>query len=86
MPGSIFRMEQQYLNKNNNPNRFSNYVNKNTIKNVFFFTGGIVLFIAGVIGYGIILNLRAEPISELMAEKGIAKFTTPKIGILIIII
>ncbi len=57
----------------------SDYVNKNTIRNVFFFTGGIVLFIAGVIGYGVILNLRSAPLSELMVKKGIKKITDPKI-------
>lgn len=56
---------------------FSNYVNTNTVKNVIFFTGGIVLFITGVIGYGVILNLRIEPINKLMAEKGIKKISHP---------
>ena len=56
---------------------FSNYVNTNTVKNVFFFTGGIVLFIAGVIGYGVILNLRNDPVRELMAERGIKKINHP---------
>ncbi len=55
----------------------SNYVNTNTVKNVFFFTGGIVLFIAGVIGYGVILNLRNDPVRELMAERGIKKINHP---------
>ena len=56
---------------------FSNYVNTNTVKNVIFFTGGIVLFIAGVIGYGVILNLRIDPVKKLMAEKGIKKINHP---------
>lgn len=60
---------------------FSTYVNKNTLKNVFFFTGGIVLFIAGVIGYGVIINLRSVTLPEAMAEKGIRKFTNPHIVI-----
>lgn len=60
---------------------FSAYVNKNTLKNVFFFSGGIVLFIAGVIGYGVIINLRSVTLSEAMASKGIKKFTNPHIVI-----
>jgi len=58
---------------------FSAYVNKNTFKNVFFFTGGIVLFIAGVIGYGVIINLRSVTLAEAMASKGIKKITNPHI-------
>lgn len=57
--------------------RVSNYINKNTLKNVFFFSGGIILFIAGVIGYGIILNLRTVPIKKLMVEKGIKNVNQP---------
>ena len=57
----------------------SNYINRYTLKNVFFFSGGIILFIAGVIGYGIILNLRTVPVKKLMAEKGIKKIDHPVI-------
>lgn len=67
------------MKKEYNNSGFSNYVNRNTLRNVFFFTGGIVLFIAGMIGYGVILNLRDTPLAELMAEKGIKKITDPKI-------
>jgi murein L,D-transpeptidase YafK len=67
-------MEQENQNRTGFSNsRFSNYVNTNTVKNVIFFTGGIVLFIAGVIGYGVILNLRNDPVKKIMAEKGIKK-------------
>ncbi len=80
MPGKIFRMQQKNLLEKEYINSgYSNYINKNTIRNVFFFTGGIVLFIAGVIGYGVILNLRDIPLAKLMAEKGIKKITDPRI-------
>ena len=59
--------------------KVSNYINKNTLRNVFFFSGGIILFITGVIGYGVILNLRTVPVKRLMAEKGIKKIDHPVI-------
>ena len=71
--------EEKRENTEYSGNRVSNYINKNTLKNVFFFSGGIILFIAGVIGYGIILNLRTVPVKELMAEKGIKKIDHPLI-------
>ncbi len=49
------------------------YVNKSTLKNTLYFSGGIILFIAGVIAYGIILNLREIPLSEAVQEKGFTK-------------
>ena len=39
------------------------------------------MFMAGVIIYGVILNLREIPLREAMAEKGIAKITHPNIVI-----
>jgi len=57
------------------------YFNKNTIKSVLFFSGGIVLFITGVIGYGIIINLRTLTLDEAMANKGIKKISNPHIVI-----
>ncbi len=55
------------------------YFNVNMLKNIFFFSGGIILFIVGVIIYGIILNLREVPLQEVMAEKGITKIENPSI-------
>jgi hypothetical protein len=43
------------------------------IRNVVFFSGGIVLFITGCVIYGIILNLREIPLNQAIAEKGITK-------------
>jgi murein L,D-transpeptidase YafK len=40
------------------------------LRNVIFTIGAIVLFISGVIVYGVILNLREIPLSEAMSQKG----------------
>lgn len=44
--------------------------NPKILKNALFFSGGIILFIVGVIIYGIILNLREIPLKEAIREKG----------------
>jgi murein L,D-transpeptidase YafK len=49
---------------------FSNLVNKNTFRNIFFMTAGIILFIIGVVVYGIILNSMEDSLQEEMLEKG----------------
>jgi len=49
---------------------FSNFINKNTVRNVFFMTAGIFIFIFGVIIYGIILNSLEDSLQEKMLEKG----------------
>jgi len=48
----------------------SKYFNKSTIRNVLYFSGGIVLFIFGVIVYGVVLNLREIPLTESILLKG----------------
>ena len=58
-------------------NRFSSYLNKSLLRNIVFFSGGIILFISGCIVYGIILNLKEIPLSEAMAEKGFSKLEKP---------
>jgi len=40
------------------------------IKNILFFAGGILVFIAGIIVYGIVLNIREIPLAEAMSNKG----------------
>ncbi len=59
--------------------RISSYLNKSLIRNIIFFSGGIILFISGCIVYGIILNLREMPLSKTMAEKGFSKLAKPYI-------
>ena len=60
---------------------FSSYLNINLVRNVVLFSGGIILFIFGVIAYGIILNLKEVPLKEAMAEKGFTKLDNPSIVI-----
>ena len=49
------------------------------LKSTLFFSGGIILFIIGVIIYGIILNLREIPLREAMQEKGYTTLSDPNI-------
>ena len=53
------------------------YLNKTTIKNVIIFSGGIIVFLAGVVVYGVVLNLREVPLSEAMRDKGISQIDDP---------
>lgn len=53
--------------------------NPKILKSALFFSGGIILFIIGVIAYGIILNLREVPLQEAMTEKGYTKLHNPNI-------
>lgn len=46
------------------------YLNMNLVRNVILFSGGIILFIFGVIAYGVILNLKEVPLKTAMADKG----------------
>jgi len=51
--------------------KYTSYLSTNLIRNVVFFSGGIILFIAGCVIYGIILNLREAPLSQTTADKGL---------------
>ncbi len=53
--------------------------NPKILKSALFFSGGIILFIIGVIAYGVILNLREVPLQEAMTEKGFTKLHNPNI-------
>ncbi len=64
-----------------NNNTTSSFLNMNLVRNVIFFSGGIILFIFGVIAYGIILNLKEVPLKEAMAEKGFTRLDNPNIVI-----
>jgi murein L,D-transpeptidase YafK len=50
--------------------RLFSLINLGTLKNILFFGGGIVIFVVGVIVYGILLNLREISLAEAMEEKG----------------
>jgi murein L,D-transpeptidase YafK len=53
--------------------------NPKILKSTLFFSGGIILFIIGVIVYGILLNLREVPLAEAMKEKGFSTLREPNI-------
>lgn len=59
--------------------KYSEYINRNLFRNIILFSGGIILFIAGVIVYGILLNLQQEPLSNKMKKKGFAVIENPNI-------
>lgn len=72
------------FNSNNNMTQdnqevYSNRFDKNIWGNVFLLSGGIILFLIGMILYGIITNIREIPLKEQMAIKGIKKFNSPNI-------
>jgi murein L,D-transpeptidase YafK len=52
---------------------FLHYFNQNTVKNIFYFSGGTIVFIGGVVLYGVILGLREVPLTESMRTKGFSK-------------
>lgn len=52
---------------------------KNTLRNTIYFSGGIILFLAGTIVYGIIINLRQQSLNYSLKEKGFESFENPNI-------
>src|SRR4030042_6147352 len=54
-------------------------ISKNTLRNTIYFSGGIILFLAGTIVYGIILNLREDSLTESLKENGYERFENPNI-------
>lgn len=55
------------------------FIDKSTVKNVLFISAAMILFMIGVILYGVILNIREVPLSEAMIEKGFPKLINPNI-------
>jgi murein L,D-transpeptidase YafK len=55
------------------------YLNPNTLRSVIFFTGGIIIFIAGVVLYGVIINIREISLNEAMNLKGLSKLSNTSI-------
>lgn len=49
------------------------------VKDIIYITSSILVFFSGLILYGTILNLRDEPLVEIMARKGIVVITKPRI-------
>lgn len=66
----IFKFDKTYFKK---------IINKYTLRNAMFFSGGIILFIFGVLAYGIVLNLRDVPLKDAMLAKGFKKLSDPNI-------
>lgn len=55
------------------------FIDKSTVKNILFISAAMILFMMGVILYGVILNIREVPLSEAMIEKGFPKLINPNI-------
>ncbi|MFB3057682.1 MAG: L,D-transpeptidase family protein, partial [Ignavibacteriaceae bacterium] len=55
------------------------YIDKNTVRNVIYICLTIILFMAGVIVYGVILNIREVSISKALLEKGFTRLQNPNI-------
>ena len=64
-----------------NLKRYLSYINVNLIRNVVIFSGGIILFILGVIIYGVFLHIREIPLKQAMLTKGFEKLDNPNIVI-----
>lgn len=57
----------------------TNYLSLDTVRNVILVSGGIIVFITGVIVYGVILNLREKSLTEMMNQVGIEAINNPNI-------
>lgn len=49
------------------------FLESSLLRNIIFTIGAIILFLSGIIVYGIVLNLREIPLEEAMAQKGFTK-------------
>lgn len=49
------------------------------MKNLIFYTGGIILFILGMIVYGIVQDLRKVSLKDVLFEKNIKRLENPKL-------
>ena len=58
---------------------FRQYIDKSTVRNVLFLSAAIVLFMVGVIIYGIILNSRETSLADAMREKGFTNLINPSL-------
>jgi murein L,D-transpeptidase YafK len=72
-------MENKFLNIRDILAAVPRYFNKTALQRIVFFSGGTVIFIAGVILYGIIINIREVPLNEAMRLKGYTKLSNASI-------
>src|ERR1035437_5977145 len=72
-------MESKFLNIKKILSASLQYFNKNTLQKIIFFSGGTIIFIVGVILYGIIINIREIPLNEAMRLKGFSKLSNTSI-------
>ena len=49
------------------------------LRNILYISGSIIIFFAGVVLYGIILNLRENTLKEAMAEKGLTQLNNVRL-------
>lgn len=59
--------------------RLFKLVSKNSLRNAVYFSGGIVIFLAGTIVYGVILNLREDSLFDALRSHGYERFENPNI-------
>lgn len=62
--------------------RLLNFINKYSLRNAIYFSGGIIVFLIGTIFYGIILNLREDTLPEAMAQKGFLSLKNPNLVVI----
>jgi len=60
---------------------FKKYVNIGTLRNVLYLMSAIIVFMTGVLIYGIILNIKQVTLKEAMLDKGFSELQNPNIVI-----
>ncbi len=58
---------------------YSSYLNRNMLKSIFIFSGGMILFIFGCLIYGVLLNLGDDTLEESMRLKGYGVLRNPNL-------
>jgi murein L,D-transpeptidase YafK len=55
------------------------YIDKTTVRNILYISSAIILFMIGVIVYGIILNIREVSLANAMRDKGFPRLSNSNI-------
>lgn len=63
------------------PIKVSEYINKGVARNILFMTATIIVFLSGVVLYGIILNMGQISLKEAMLDQGYGELKNPNIVI-----